>query len=324
MKKNYIISIDFGGTKILSALVNSKEGIIARVKKSTKDAATKAELAALLYESIVELLDGNNVLETSVKSICIGAPGSVDPFTGVIGLAPNLGFQNFNIKDALQKFTDIPVLLENDVNLAALGIANFDVAKDKQNVLVVFIGTGIGGGWILNGNIYRGNRYAAGEIGHMHVLDNGPICGCGNKGCFEAVASRSAMVRDIVKDIKSGKRSKLSKLVKAKAQIKSKSLYNAMASADPVTAFHVHKACAAIGKTLAGINNLMNLDMIVLGGGVIEAMKAFTVPIIKTTFNQFSLKQSSKKTKIVVSKLLDDAALYGGIPLTKEFLNIEV
>jgi glucokinase len=231
---------------------------------------------------------------------------------------------NYHLKDELQKYTAIPVLLENDVNLAAIGIHEFEVAKGFDNVLVVFIGTGIGGGLILNGKIYRGGNLVAGEIGHIPVDDKGAVCGCGKKGCFEAVASRSAIVREIVKDIRAGKRSVLAKVVKSKTQIKSKALLNALLEDDPLTWRHVKKACDTIGKTLAGINNLLNLDMIVLGGGVIEAMKKQTVPLIKASFKEHSLKEASRHTKVVVSKLLDDAALFGGIGLAKEFLDIEV
>ena len=324
MKKSYIISIDLGGTKILSALVNSKEGIIARVKQSTKAHDPKMKLPKMLMQGINELLETANVLESQVKAICVGAPGSVDPNTGIIGLAPNLGLVHYHLKEELQKYTPIPVLLENDVNLATLGIHHFGVAKAKENVLVVFIGTGIGGGLIINGKIYRGSNFAAGEIGHMHVLDNGPLCGCGKKGCFESLASRTAIVRNIVKDIKAGKRSVLSKLVKGKIQIKSKSLLSAALEEDAVTWRHIRKSCDVIGKTLASVNNLLNLEMIVLGGGVIEAMKKQTVPLIKASFKEYSLKDASQKTKVVVSKLMDDAALFGGIPLAKEFLDVDV
>lgn len=324
MKKSYIISIDLGGTKVLSALVNSKEGVIARVKKSTKVGDSKNKLPKLLYETVQDLLEQTSVPETAIKAICVGAPGSVDPNTGVISLAPNLGLVNYHLKDELQKYTVIPVLLENDVNLAAIGIHQFGVAKGLDNVLVVFVGTGIGGGIVMNGKIYRGANLVAGEIGHIPVEDKGQLCGCGMHGCFETVASRSAIVRNIVKDIRAGKRSTLSKFVKSKTQIKSKALLNALLEEDPLTWRHVRKACATIGKTLAGINNLMNLEMIVLGGGVIEAMKKQTVPLIKASFKEHSLKEASRKTKVVVSKLMDDAALYGGIGLAKEFLDIDV
>ena len=191
-------------------------------------------------------------------------------------------------------------------------------------MLVVFIGTGIGGGIIINKKIYRGSNNVAGEIGHLIVNKDGPLCGCGNKGCFEAVASRTAIVKNIEKDIKSGKKSLLSGVVKNKGRIKSKALSQAVKEKDPVAVKRVNEASEIIGITLAGISNLLNVDMIVLGGGVMEAMGKFMLPQIKKSFKENIMTGSAKGLKILISKLGDDAALYGGIPLAEEFLGVKV
>lgn len=322
MKNNYVISIDMGGTKILTAAVNPEEGIVARVKQATKVAEGKINYPKILAKSVDELLETAGIAAEQVKAVSIGIPGSVNPETGIIGLAPNLGIKNYQIKKELEKHIPFPVFIENDVNLGVLGIHRFGVGKGHDNILAVFIGTGIGGGLIINGKIYRGNTFTAGEIGHMHLVDNGPLCGCGKLGCYEAIASRTAIVREITKDILAGKRSKLSKLIKSKAQIKSKSLSAAVKANDKVVIKHVTNSAVVTGKILAGINNLLNLDQIVLGGGVIEALHGFYMPLIKESFKEYSLRDSSKATKVVVSKLLDDAAIFGGIALAEEYLGI--
>jgi len=191
-------------------------------------------------------------------------------------------------------------------------------------MLAVFIGTGIGGGLILNEKLYRGSSYVAGEIGHIIVEKNGPLCNCGNRGCFEAVASRTAIVKAILKDIKAGKRSVLKKYAKSKERIKSKALAQAVAENDPVVVKRLSEACDIIGTVLASIANLLNVDMIVLGGGVVEAMGNFMLPKIKESFSKYVMKDSTKGLKIVVSHLADDAALYGGIALAEEFLKVRV
>jgi len=191
-------------------------------------------------------------------------------------------------------------------------------------MLAVFIGTGIGGGLIFNEKIYRGSNFVAGEIGHINVVKDGFLCGCGKKGCFETVASRTAIVRNIIKDIKSGKRSILSKSVKAKERIKSKALFQAIDRNDPVSVKRLNEACEIIGRTLAGISNLLNVDMIVLGGGVIEAMSKHMLPEIKKSFYKNVMKDAAIGLRIVSSKLADDAALYGGLALAKEFLDVNV
>ncbi|RPI68017.1 MAG: ROK family protein, partial [Ignavibacteriales bacterium] len=273
-----------GGTKILAAAINSKDGIITRVKKETPPKKEKyIEAISGIVDDVIEKLHLN---KSNVKAVCLGVPGSVNPLTGIIGLAPNLGLKNFNIGEKLSKVISYPVLIENDVNLGALGIKKFGVAKKAKNMIAVFIGTGIGGGIIINEKIYRGSNFVAGEIGHMVVEKDGPLCGCGNRGCIEAVASRTAIVRNIEYDIKKGKRSVLSDFVKNKERIKSKALSQAVKDKDAVAVKRLSEAAESIGIMLAGVSNLLNVDMIVLGGGVIEAMGGFMMPVIKKSFKK--------------------------------------
>jgi glucokinase len=265
-----------------------------------------------------------HLTRTNVKAICLGVPGAVNPITGKIAIAPNLGIKNFNMGLLLGKKVKYPVLIENDVNLGALGIKNYGAGKKAKNMLAAFVGTGIGGGLIFNEKIYRGSHFIAGEIGHIIVEKNGPLCGCGNRGCFEAVASRTAIVRNIIKDIKSGKKSILSKSVKSNERIKSRILSQAIERHDPVAVKRLNEACETIGRTLAGIATLLNVDMIVLGGGVIEAMDKYMLPEIKKSFYKNVMKDAAIGLKIVSSKLADDAALFGGLALAKEFLDVKV
>jgi glucokinase len=313
-----------GGTKILAAAINSKEGIISRVKRETPPGNDKEKYIESLAEIVDAVVEELHLRKSDVKAVCLGVPGSVNPLTGVINLAPNLRLKNFNIGERLSKLISFPVLIENDVNLGALGIKNFGVGKKAKNMLAVFIGTGIGGGLFFNGKIYRGSNYVAGEIGHIIVERGGPLCGCGKKGCIEAVASRTAIVKNIENDIKAGKKSSLSGLVKDKQRIKSKALAQAVKEKDPVVVKRLNEASESIGSMLAGVANLLNFDMIVLGGGVIEAMGDYMMPRIEKSFHKYVMQGAEKGLKIVASKLGDDAALYGGIPLAEEFLGVKV
>lgn len=324
MQRDSVISIDMGGTKVLGCVVNSREGIIARVKKPTDPTVSRKEYIHQLAEIVSELIEVVHVNRKKIKAVCLGVPGLVNPDTGIIRLAPNLGLKNFNIKKMLEAEISFPVLIENDVNLGALGIKSFGVGKKAKNLLAVFVGTGIGGGLIIDGKLYRGSNYVAGEIGHMLVDKKGPRCGCGRKGCFEAIASRTAIVNNIIKDIKSGKRSKLSKLVKSKERIRSKSLSSAVKSGDKVVRRRIKEGCEVIGGTLASIANLLNLDMIVLGGGMIEALDFYMLPLIKKSFSEHALNDSVRGLKLLASKLGDDAAIFGGITLAEEFLSVRV
>ena len=314
-----------GGTKILGSVINSKDGIIARLKKPTNISAGAKSYVKDIADIILKLVKNANLKNENIVAVSLGVPGSVNPHTGIIGLAPNLGLKNFNMKAKLEKLIPFRVLIENDVNLGALGIKNYGVGKGVKNLLAVFIGTGIGGGIIIDGKIYRGKNFVAGEIGHMLVQKDGPKCGCGKNGCFEAIASRTAMVNNIINDIKRGKKkSVLSDLVKSNQRIKSGALRDAIKTGDKVVIKRVTDTCETIGDVLASITNLLNFDMIVLGGGVIEALESFILPIIKMEFQNHVLVDSAKGVKIVASTLGDDVAIYGGIALAEEFLGVRV
>lgn len=312
-----------GGTKILGAAVG-KEKILYRTKKPTILRKNQNDYVTDLKEIVDKILSSSKLKKKDAKAICIGIPGSLNPHSGKIGLAPNLGIKNFDLREKLFKHYSIPILIENDVNIGALGVKNYGAGKDARNFLVVFVGTGIGAALVFDRKLYRGSSFVSGEIGHFHVQDDGPKCNCGKKGCFEAIASRTAIERNIVEDINNGKHSILIETVKEKTKIKSKILANAIKHDDKVAVDRVSEACSIIGKTLASINNLLNLDMIVLGGGVIEALHGFMIPKIKSSFKTFSLKDAAKGLKIVSSTLGDDAALLGGIVLAEEFLKINI
>lgn len=325
MQQKYVISVDMGGTKILASVINSEKGIIARLKKPTNIEAGTKSYVKDIAELINKLVKNKNLKPENIVAVCLGVPGSVNPYTGVIGLAPNLGLKNFNMKAKLEEAIPYPVLIENDVNLGALGIKYFGVGKKSKNLLAVFLGTGIGGGIVIDGKLYRGNNFAAGEIGHMLVKKNGPKCGCGKKGCFEAVASRTAIVNHIISDVKKGKKkSVLSNLIKTNQRIKSGALREAVIEGDKVVVKRITEACEIIGDVLSSITNLLNFDMIVLGGGLVEALEDFMLPIIKKEFQNHVLVDSAKDLKIVASTLGDDAAIFGGIALAEEFLGVKV
>lgn len=313
-----------GGTKILAAAINSKDGVIARVKKPTPVNAKPKDLTKVITEIVNETIIEAKLKRINIKAICLGIPGSLNPFTGKVSLAPNLGMKNFSLKAQLEKNLKIPVLIENDVNLGALGIKKYGAGIKSKNILVVFIGTGIGGALFFNGELYRGSNFMAGEIGHFIIHKNGPLCGCGNKGCFEAIASRTAIVRNIQLDIKMKKKTILSGISGKNKTIKSKSLASAIKAKDKVAITRIDEACSIIGTTLASITNLLNVDEIVLGGGLIEALGRYMTPKIRSAFTKIVLKETSKAVKIVESKLGDDSALYGGLVLTEEFLKLKI
>ena len=316
--KKYIVSVDLGGTKILSVLLDKKGNKLEKDKCPTDTSKGAKKIVSDISTSVKDLIKKANIKEKEVKCIALGVPGTVNPKNGLIFSAPNLGITNFNIKDELKKYFDIPAAVENDANLGMLGIKHYGVAKKANNVLGVFVGTGIGGALIFDGKLYRGSDFSAGEIGHILVRKNGPQCGCGRFGCFEAVASRTSLVRDITVDIKNGSRSILKEYVMNNQKIKSKALADAIKNQDDLTIKHLTEKSEVIGEVLASLDNLLDLDAIVLAGGLIEATGKFMLPLIKKSFSVVSLKSLKNSKKIIVSKLGDYAAVYGGIVLAND------
>lgn len=317
--EDFIISIDMGGTKMLAAAVNPQKQIFARMKRATNVVSGKSDYADDIARLVEDMISEHGLNPENLKAVCLGIPGSVMIEEGIIGIAPNLGLKDYPVRDELKARLPYPVLIENDVNLAALGIRDWELPRHHRNILVVFLGTGIGGGLVLNGQIYRGATSIAGEIGHITYSTNGPVCGCGKKGCFEAVASRTAIVRHITADIKAGKKSVLKAKVDEGKMIKSKAIASALREKDKVTVNAVTSATKIAGKVLSDINNLLNLDLIVLGGGLIEAAGDFILPILRKSFEKYSLKDCLDAVELHVTELGDDAALYGGLSLVEEF-----
>lgn len=318
-KTEYIITVDLGGTKILSALLNNKNEIVGKVKQATDSTKGPDFIIECISESIQNLFVNHNVSEKDIKAISMGVPGTVNPVSGILANAPNLNITNFNIKGELQKNFDIPVLLENDVNLAALGIKKYEFKDKVNNMLVVFIGTGIGGALIIDGKMYRGSNFFAGEIGHMKVNNKGELSTLKNSKSLESIASRTAIVEAINNKLVHGIESNILEFIKGH-KIKSSALAQSVASGDKLVIKEIKRATKIIGSVLGSITTLLNIDTIVLGGGVVEAMDEFILTQVKKSFKKTVLKEPGKEVQIVATKLGDDAPLYGGIALAEEFL----
>ena len=318
MNKEYVITIDLGGTKILSALIDDKKQIVDKVKLAT-DANKGADfLVECIAKSVKELLKKNELSEKKIKVLALGVPGTVNPESGIISIAPNLNIENYNIKEALQKHFDIPVLLENDVNMAGLGIKIYEYNNNVNNMLVVFVGTGIGGALFFNGKMYRGSSFYAGEIGHIKVNKNGSFSGV-PKLSFENIASRTAIVNSILRRAKKEKTS-LKKIIDKGDKIKSKNLAKAISKKDKLVIEEMENACKTIGTVLGSLTTLLNLDTIIVGGGVVEANEKFMISRIKKSFDMSVIKPCGKVAELKSTKLGDDAPLYGGLGLAEEFI----
>ena len=273
---NYAIGIDLGGTKILSGLVNKGNGeVLFSIKQKTgneKDAETIVEKLKL---SVKELLETSHFDIAQIDSIGIGAPGQVDREKGILISAPNLSCSNLNIKAILEREFYIPTYVGNDVGIATLGEMKFGAGKGFDNFVCIFVGTGIGSGIAENGCIRYGATGTAGEIGHIIVDAGGRPCGCGGNGCLEAYASRTAIEARILGALKKGRKSIITDFMKDNKPISSSMIRKALEHKDELITQVLFEASDYLSNGLATIINFYNPELIVLGGGLIEAVDEF-------------------------------------------------
>ncbi|MBN1900106.1 ROK family protein [Candidatus Sumerlaeota bacterium] len=316
-----LLGVDLGGTKILACVVDEHGKILSRCKKKTKPEKSSQEVI-----SRIALCSRSAVAEAGLEweaigALGIGAPGALNPHTGVINLAPNLNWKHLPLKDILEKELKIPVFINNDVNMGVLGEHRIGAGKGMRNVMGIFIGTGIGGGLVINGNIYEGSSFMAGEIGHIPMVENGPPCGCGKKGCFEAVAGRLAIVREIQSEIAKGGKSSLQTMISGGlGSVKSKHLAQAWKEKDPLVMEQIEKAAHYIGLGVSIAITILNPDAIILGGGVIEALDAHFIKKIAESAREHTIAPLFKATKIRRALLGDDAIVIGSALYAREHL----
>ncbi len=317
-----VIGVDMGGTKILSAVVNESGDILATAKIPTQAKDDTSIVIDRIADSIKEAFQKSGVAVDTIQAIGIGAPGPLDPQTGVVIFAPNLGWKNVALKTELEDRLDIPTFVDNDVNIGTLGEHTYGAGKGIQNLVGIFVGTGIGGGIILNGELFHGASKTAGEIGHIIVKADGPKCGCGTRGCLEALASRTAMTKAFQKAIlKKGKKSILTKLTDGDLDlIRSGTLAKALRSKDKLTVKVFKQTTKYLGVGIGSIVNFLNPDMIVLGGGVVEALDDKFIDNIRKAAKKYALPDTLKGVQIVRAKLGDDAGVLGAAALARQRL----
>ena len=319
--RSHILGIDLGGTKVLAAVLNHDGNIIARARAKTRAWREDEEVFHTITQTGHRALEKAGVEPDHLAAVGIGAPGPIDFDTGCIVETANLRFKNFPLGPRVAEEFGRPAILENDVNAGVYGELKAGAARGALDVLGVFVGTGIGGGLVLNGALYRGFSRGGGEVGHIIVEAGGPRCGCGNRGCLEAIASRTAITRDIRKAIKRGHRGAISKALSAETdQLSGKELKSAYDSGDEVVKRIIHRAAKFIGIGIGSLLNVLGLEMVVLGGGVVEAFGEDFVARIDRSARSIAFEINSKDVKITRAALGDDAGVIGSAILAREAL----
>lgn len=320
MSGKWLFGIDIGGTTTKIAVITSDGNILQKCILPTPKTDHGSFLALTVQQAIETLLRAHRIAKKDVAGIGVGAPGPVDQGSGVFYELTNLDWpDNFPVKRILEEAVELPVVINNDANCAALGEMWRGAGAGSQDLVCLTLGTGIGGGVIINGNIVQGISGAAGEIGHFpSVITNGTRCNCGKTGCLETVASGTGIARLAVERVKRKHEctKKLKTLLKQKGFITAKDVFELARAGDRTALEVVSEAASFLGMALAQIACIVNPEKMILGGGVAKAGSLLLNPV-KSAFAQHAFPVTASKTDILLAQLGNDAGVIGAAWMVK-------
>ena len=307
MKANFIIAIDLGGTNLKVALLNLKYTIIDKKALKTGGFTKKEQLISVIVNSVKGIIAGHHLSKSDILGVGLGLPGPIDVERGLVHFFPNIpGWKEVNLKNILIRRLGFPIFLDNDANLMCLAEKRLGAAKPFKNAVCLTLGTGVGGGMIIEGKLYRGRGNASGEIGHIPINENGPRCNCGGRACLEAYIGNNIILREARKSFARNISLEELSLLAGKGNKKARAIWSRVAG--------------RLGLALAGIVNLLNPDCIVIGGGVANAGKILFDRVREVIIKR-AMSIQAKHVKVIKSRLGDDAGLIGAAILVKERAN---
>lgn len=327
-KQTYVVGVDLGGTKILAAVVDDDGRVLGQSKRKSLPAGVAVVDPPLIADRIAltvqEAIAAAGVEQAQIRAVGASAPGPVNVSTGWVARAANLpGWdQGYSLGPELAKRLKLPVVVDNDVNLGTLGEAVHGAGQGVLDLVGIFVGTGIGGGIILDGKLRRGFRWSAGEIGHMFIDLGGPMCGCGMQGHVEAIASRGAISRRLAEAIAAGRETVLAPKVDEVAgkplTIASSDIRRALEAGDELTNEVIREAQDVLGLLIASVVNLLDPQAIILGGGLVESLgEAFVEPVRAHAYRHFFLPDPEHRVQIMQASLGDLATVMGAAVLAR-------
>lgn len=320
MADGHALGIDLGGTKIYAIVTNRDHKILSDAKMNTPVGAAPEEIAKSIVELGKQALEPLGTTLDQLDGIGVAIPASVDPATGDCLHATNLGWKNFSMKKIFQELTGREVYFGNDGNLGILAEYHCGAAKGFRTVIGYYVGTGLGGGIMINGKLHCGNSGLAGEFGHAIIKQGGRRCGCGHRGCAEAYCSKIAFVKALKKAVfKRGAKTMLpsEKFNEQSKNIKSRQLAKAYLAGDPIVCEVINDGAYMLGVAAASAAAIVAPDCIILGGGVISALGEEMFPAFKRSFDDHLFGLDPSKIQIRFTELGDSAVALGASVLAR-------
>jgi len=308
----YYIGIDLGGTNIVAGVVDENYKIISKASTKTNLPRPEKEIAADMARVSVQAVKEAGLDMNQIEWVGIGTPGIANSEKGIIEYSCNLGFDNTPMVDYIKEYIDKPVFIENDANAAAYGEYVAGAAKGAKNAVCITLGTGVGGGIIIDGRIYSGSNFAGAEIGHTVIEVDGPECACGRRGCFEVFSSATGLIRMTKEAMDNDKDTLMHKITAERnGKVTARTSFDAMSMGDKTAKAVVDKF---IKYLAAGITNTINIfqpDILCIGGGVCNEGDPLLLPVRALVKKEVYTRNSPKNTEIVIAKLGNDAGIIG-------------
>lgn len=315
---SYNICLDIGGTKVLGAIFNEKKEIIYRLKKKTKaDGDSKENIEQVIISVVEEMIEESGIKKEKIHAIAAGAPGVIDQDAGIILTSPNLPWKDYDIKTPMEKRFGVPFYIGNDVNVGVLGEHRYGAAKGYSDVVGFFVGTGMGGGMIIDGELFTGHMCKGVELGHMVLDAEGPLCNCGQRGCLEAFSAKKGMSAYIQQQCARGRASMLADKIE-NGVFKSKALKKALAAGDEVAMEAVDRSCRYLAIASGNMINIASPQIIVFGGGVMEAVGDLFMEKIIKDVDKYCMPSIRTTVELKKAALGDDSVIYGALAMIEE------
>ncbi len=311
MNMKYYIGVDLGGTNIVAGVVDEKYKILSKASTKTKTPRPGEEICKDIVAVVMQATVASGISISDIQSIGIGTPGIANSDDGIIEYSCNLGFYNFDMVKTMREMIDVPVFIENDANAAAYGEYLAGSAKNARDAVCITLGTGVGGGIIIDGKIYSGFNFAGAELGHTVIDPNGPECTCGRKGCFEVFSSATGLIRMTKEAVELSPDCLMAKMSREEGKVSGKLSFQAMREGCPVA----KEVCERYIRYLAlGITNMINIfqpNILCIGGGVCNEGEALLNPVKEIVKRDIYTRNSEKNTEIVIASLGNDAGIIG-------------
>lgn len=308
----YYLGIDLGGTNIVAGVVNEECKIIGRGKRKTNVPRSADLIADDMAAAALDAIANAGVSKEQIVGLGIGSPGSVNSVSGIVYNANNLKFTMVPLKKMMEDRLGIPCIVHNDANAAALGEMINGAGRGTRNLVAITLGTGVGGGVIINNSMLTGSNFAGGELGHTVIQFDGELCTCGQKGCWEAYASATALIRQTKRKMEQYPDSKMWEIVKESGgEVNGRTAFDGMRAGDEPAKEVVDRYCFYVACGVTNMINIFQPEVLCIGGGISKEGETLLRPVRSYVEKNIFSKNIAKQTVIKAAELGDDAGVIG-------------